>query len=200
MAIGDVYQVKLRASLAPITMLNVFHYQVTALPGPADSAVDLFARVEAALAPEIATVLQTGVSLESAEVLQIDDLSNYKDADFASAIPGERTGEAIANSICWSFRYQRAHPGQRSGWKRFSGISEADIVGHTPTAAALTLLEDLAGVLSGVLSGAQQMYTPCVLQRPIVYGTTPTVSFLVADVSFAGVGTQTSRKLPFTAG
>lgn len=197
MAIGDVYQTVLSSTLGAQSMKNVFHHIVGAEVGGPSNAGELAAEIEATLVPSIATVVTDGTLQTGLEVVNIGTITDFVDVLFSPPVAGDRVGEPVNSVVCWSFRYNRSGPGQRSGWKRFSGISESDIIFDAPIGSVALLLDAVALVLHTSLVGANASYIPVVVKRPIFLGTTPLFFYSPPSIDYAGVGSQVSRKRPF---
>lgn len=198
MAIGDVYSLVLDATLSAQQVLNVFHYQVGAEAGGPSSATELSDEFQASVLPEIADTLSAHWDATRLTITNIGTPADFVDLALSPPVEGTRTGENINSVVTWSFRLNRVNPGQRVGWKRFSGLSETDVFGSTAQSGVLAALTACAAALGLSLVGSNASYLPSVVSRPIILGITPTALYNFGSASFAGVGSQVSRKKPFT--
>lgn len=197
MAVGDIYQVTYFQDIIGQPIANVFHYlQVSAVTGglPAE---DLAQGFEVLIAPAYEPILQTSWRGLGTETINVGDLLDFDVRDYTTPFEGARVGERVSNVVCWSFRYNRLGPGQRSGWKRLSGLSETDVSGQAPAPGITTALDDFAEILQTVFEAGGGLWAPAVVKRPIIFGTAPTVFYVPSTVDFRGVGSQVSRKVPF---
>ncbi len=197
MSVGDIYQAVLVANFSSVEVKNVFFYEVSAEPTGPSSASELGFHLDLTVLPAIATCIISDVSMNSIDIVNLGTPSDFSDFTVTPAVLGDRSGLASNPVICWSFRYNRKQPGQRSGWKRFAGIAEADIDFDQPTAAMAIILDAVSPVLEQTLLGTNASYTPVIVKRPIVLGIKPTVFYRPPSVDFAGVGSQVSRKRAF---
>lgn len=200
MAVGDIYQVVFESFVSGEDNSNVFHFLMTDDGGTGEPAEDLFTAFEDTLVPLHADTLSVNWAGKGLSVINLADLDDFKEAQFAADVDGTRPGENIASVACWSFRLNRAVPGQRSGWKRLSGISETDVYGQVAQAGVLPSLAAYAVGLTAGLTEDSKIWELAVVKRPIVYGTNPTVYYLPNTADYAGVGSQVSRKRPFIGG
>lgn len=198
MAVGDIYQVSYFQDIVGQAVVNVFHYLQVSANTAGLPAEDLAEGFEVLVAPAYEDILAVGWEGLGTEVINIGSLLDFDVRTYTSPFTGGRTGQRVANSICWSFRLNRLGPGQRSGWKRLSCIAESDVNGQTPDAGIIAALDVVAGILGDTFEAGGALWSPAVVKRPIVYGVAPTVFYLPITVDFRGVGTQVSRKQPFS--
>ncbi len=198
MSVGDIYQLVYNQDLASQLVVNVFHYLQTAPVAGGLPSEDLADGFEAAQAAAYETVLASAWNGLGTETVNIADPFDFDDRLYSPALVGVRVGQFIASSICWSFRYNRIAPGTRSGWKRLSGLSEDDVQGQTPDAGVVAALDAAAVVLAADVVSGGGTFVPVVVKRPIILGVNPTVFYTPTGVDFRGVGTQVSRKKPFS--
>lgn len=197
MSVGDVYQLVLEGDLGAQSIKNVFHYLVTGESGGPATSIELRQDFQTDTLPEILDTVATDYHAVRITTTNIGTPSDFDDFTISPSEDGTRTGENITATACWSFRLNRVFPGQRSGWKRFSGVSETDVYGATAQAGVLAALSACAAALAAAIVGTNAEYSPVVVSRPIVLGVTPTVYYIFTSAAYAGLGTQVSRKRPF---
>ena len=197
MAVGDIYQLILEGSQGAQLLKNVFHYLVSGETGGPSTAIELRQDFHTDVLPAILDTVAEDYHATRITVTNIGTPADFNDFSISPSDDGTRLGQGIAGTICWSFRLNRVFPGQRSGWKRFSGISESDVFGATADAGVLTALSDCADALALAIDATNAEYSPAVVSRPIVLGVTPLVYYIFTSAAYAGVGTQVSRKRPF---
>lgn len=197
MAVGDIYQITFFQRLLTQEMVNVFHYLQTVPNAAGIPAVDLALGFSLAIAEKYEDVLSGSWRGVGTQTVNISDLSDFDERTYVVELAGNRAGESLAPALCWSMRYNRATPGQRAGAKRVSGLSETDVNVQTPTAAMVTLLDAFGAFLSSTIIFDSGEWEPAVVKRPITLGFPVLGFYLTPSVTFAGVGTQVSRKAPF---
>jgi hypothetical protein len=197
LAILDVYNIKLFSVLQNVEMLNVFNYIVSGGTVDSADAQEVSDKFNSDVLTKIAAICAIEVDFERIETFQWGNPSDTAliPKGSLSEQDGLRTGEAMASFSAWSYTLNRSVPGQRSGGKRFAGISETDLDGYTPETAVLTPIAQLSTALASVLVGSNAEYSQFVARRPLVLGVTPT-GYVPATISFGGVGTQNTRKKP----
>lgn len=195
MAVGDVYSVKLFGNLQGTDNLNVFNYIVTGGGGGVDNAQDLGDIFNTGIQGVIAAIASITQSYDRIEVFQWSDPSNFATIPAGSMDEpiGLRPGDGMSNFVAWSYTLVRVAPGQRSGGKRIAGVAEPDLNGYVPVAGILTPLANVATAMGSVLAGVLGNYSAFVAKRPLTLGINPT-GYIPSAVSFAGVGSQVSRK------
>lgn len=108
---------------------------------------------------------------------------------------GAAPGEVLPRFVTWSLLYKRAFVGQRSGHKRFSGITEAMQSNGIPVSGTLTNLQNLATKLGQPVVSVQD-WVPKILHRTSAIGVSP-ITYTGHDVSavtYQRITTQNSRK------
>lgn len=197
MAAGDVFQGKLFSDALGQTMLNVFYWEQVDASGAAPPAQELAEAFETDVLPEMADTLSTSMTFNRLEMLNVAVPTEFYINPFGGGVPGTQAGDMLPLTVCWSLRYPRAFPGTRDGWKRLSGIAEADINGTTPSPAALIRILAAGEAMEADIAGLTTTWKPVIVGKPIILGFNPPVRYDVSQVEFGGVGTQNSRKVPF---
>jgi hypothetical protein len=199
MSVGEVYQLVLHQAVQGEGIESVFHYlQVGGGPG-SENATNLDVTFVANVLPLIQDVLAGAWSANGSSVVNLGTPSDFAEITYTPNYNGTRMGDVVSPVVTWSFRLNRIQPGQRSGWKRFSGISEDDVSGFTPDPGVSAALGALSAILPVVLAAAEETWRLVVVKRPIILGTNPPVYYIVPAADFRGVGSQVSRKLPFVS-
>lgn len=197
MSVGDVYSLVLEGDLGAQSIKNVFHYLVTGEVGGPSTSIELRQDFQTDVLPDILDTLATDYHAVRLTTTNIGTPADFDDFTISPSEDGTRPGENVTATACWSFRLNRIFPGQRSGWKRFSGISETDVYGATAQAGVIAALTACAAALATAILGTNAEYSPVVVSRPIVLGITPVNYYIFISAAYAGVGTQVSRKRPF---
>jgi hypothetical protein len=196
MTVGNVYNLKLFGNLQGVDNLNVFNYVVSSTSGGPDSASELATLFNNNVQAAIAAVAIDAQSYNRIEVFQWADPLNF-DVIPVGGLAEDKglraIGDGMTNIVAWSFTLVRVAPGQRSGSKRIPGVAEDDLNGYVPTGAIELLLDALAVEMAATLAGGNAFYRPFVAKRPLLLGFTPT-GYVPSTVTFAGVGSQVSRK------
>jgi hypothetical protein len=180
--------------------LNVFHYR-QAVPLQS-SAEDVATAFRFGPLGALATVTNSAQSWQEIEVIDSLDVANFHTLPVTLA--GLITAaEAVAPFITWSMRLLRSTRDVRSGWKRFSGINEADISGNVLQAAHYAAINAAAPNIAADLVDGVLTLAHCIVRDGPTLGT-PTVdpndstTWYYTDVSGVFVPnritTQNSRK------
>jgi hypothetical protein len=135
------FKVTLRGLYGNQPTVNVFHYRQTL---PLQSiASDVAGFFIAGPLAAIRSVQNSNQTYQEVEVIDTRDVANFHSE--AISLAGATTAlEALPGFIVWSLRLLRSTRDMRSGWKRFSGLNEADISGNTFTTGHLALLNAAA--------------------------------------------------------
>lgn len=203
--INDLFQLKLFASniTTPVEQVNVFWYRLLTF-GSVTIGDPVSRELALRFNTYIVSVLNDIVSDDQqylrTEIVNYGDVTDFDicvgDCNYPSF--GAIGGEQLPAQVCWTFRYTRPFPGARSGFKRFSGISELSQADNIPTGAAIVFLDLLADRLGEVLVtplGVQ--FIPVIARTPKVLGQNP-LYYEVPGVVYAGIGSQNSRKSPLS--
>lgn len=206
--VNDVLECKVFANTLARqqNMLNVYYYRVLDMGGVpgVDQASEDFAQIfEDVVIAAWRDIVSVSIETTGIEVQFLNDITDYH-AGLVGALPkpivGTRAGsETMPLANTWTFRLNRANPPLRSGFKRYSGMVEGDIQGPAAAPGIFANLAAMSAALEqDLIDFPGRTYTPVIAKRPIVLGANPTNS-LPGSVSFAGVGSQVSRKQSFVA-
>lgn len=172
--------------------INVFGYRSNLTI--ADELNQLADSFLAQVLPDVKTVLFASTVFNRLEVLNVLNGVDYLDRAITPVVIGERGGDPMPQFVSWGFRYARLNAGDRSGAKRFSTISETDVVAGVATSAIQGGLDAVAAALAAPLVvGIIQTWFPEILVRTPL-GTYPWSSHPISGVQYKRVTTQNSRK------
>lgn len=172
--------------------LNVFGYRSN-LP-VINEEVELRNAFLSQIVPDIAATLHSDTKFTRLEVYNVTDGVGYLDTTINPVISGSQSGNLLPKFNAWSFKYQRASIGKRSGGKRFGQISEDNQDNGMPTGGMVAQLAALADTLGSPLTlGPDQIWFPEILERKPA-GVFPWTSHPIAGVVFQRIGTQNTRK------
>lgn len=198
MAVGDVYAVKMHTEFLLQAMLNVFYYR-TQVQVAAEGATELFAEFDADVLSDWDGTVIDGVTLPLLEVFKIAD-----PFDFFSAVPVNNQGlradiatERLPSWVTFSYKSNRAGPGSRSSYKRFTGMTEDDQQANVLSPAFLALAPVLAlqsSLAADLTSPAGSIWEPVQVAGGWVLGSLPTVNFAIDNWLIPTLSSQTSRK------
>ena len=205
--VGDIYQVKqFSNTLGQVQeMLNVWYYRLANLGtgGSSDEyAEDLGQTLEDDVLVFWRDLVTTSIETTRLELLNLGNLSDFAEGLFGGLshpLVGTRTPETMPLQVTLTFRLVRPRPGTRNGYKRVSGMAEGDINGSNITVGFQTQVDAFADELDQDLTSDNfgAVFEPVIAQRPILYGFNPFFQY-PSGANFAGVGTQVSRKVPFS--
>lgn len=191
-------------------VINVYHYSVAVED---DTTLEQFAyglmiRLSQTLMPLLA-----GVVVYTEIQASILDENGHPTTGTNIIVPADRgtgtaSGEALPPYVTWTFKLQRPDSSFRHGWKRYSGVTEANQNKGFPASGIVSALNTHALMLAEEVSAWDYDYdteetdeltgtgmTPVIIQR--VYHSTPVLPVNVGDVlaaSYNNIGTQNSRK------
>lgn len=202
--IGDIIEIKDFQTLDNIEgdILNVFHFEVTAIEGtPVINNME-----EAFVEAWYGSWLTPALAMQSENCyhvrIEVNNLMNYN-TEFGVFLPdgtarGGVASEYLAPSTAWSFQQTRLFRTTRNGSKRVAGVPESLVTANTPTSGALTLAAAVATRWADELVVNNEIPSismrPVIIRKPLLVTTPPSVINPVQSVVFRGVGSQNSRK------
>lgn len=139
-----IYQIKLFGLYGAAPTLNTFDYRVGIVAQP--TALRVAEEFRDQILPEIIPTQVATQTYTSIECIDAMDDANFATLSVSTA--GTRAGTQMAAFIVWSMRLLRSSRDMRSGWKRFSGLTEEDVSGGAFTAAYLALLNTQAPLIA----------------------------------------------------
>lgn len=204
-SVGDMFQLKVFCTSAGGTeeFMNVYWYVLNTFgtnPIGTPVAAALMGAWNAQIKPDLSAIMISSGSIVRYEVVNYGDPTDFGIGSTVFGLPqaGLRLGNSVPLATTVSFRYERNAAGARSGWKRFGALSETDINNNSVTVPYKALLDTLAASLfSNLVNVALVSFSPRVATGLKVLGFNPS-SYAPLDVAYAGVGTQTTRKLPLS--
>ncbi len=192
---SGLYEVTLFQDEGGNEMLNVFWYWEQ---GGDDGIADVLAgRIDSTVLPPIADIQHVGIDYTLIRVQPI--FGTGIEENLVPTTPsGLVAGSAMSNAYAVSLRLFRSTNETRSGWKRFSGITEENTNFNSFTAAYITDLDSLAFVLAQDLVDGADRFKPVIVRKPF---STKAMSpdWIRNEISSVAVvdrpTTQNSRKL-----
>jgi len=156
MAVGEVYRLKLSGNMYGETCLNIFHYK--------NLNTDLIASqlgvyVRDLQLPFIADCLSNIFTFTDIEIQNLDDSLDFWVGAFST--PGNRSGDPINAFDTYGFTLNPSQIDQRSGGKRFSGVSESDVSLGEPTLVQKGRLQTAAMQMALQIVIAGGVFRPC---------------------------------------
>lgn len=195
-SLGDLIQLVDNQLYLGQQVLNVYYYRVTVALGIADPYLNLLNDYWED------NVLEHVIQIQSDNLSHVSrewrNLTNGADLFVdGSVIPGalaESDASDTPSYVSAGFLLHRESLVTRNGYKRFAGITEAQITGNTYV-GNMTHIANVETALAadlnvGIISSAE----PVIVKRPI---SVPVTSYLYASIgsaSFRGLGTQNTRK------
>lgn len=201
MAIGSIYCVKMFQTLFSQQVLNVFFYRQT-IPGTPEDAEGLFLAFDEDVLSDF-----VGTVINQLDIIRLEVFDPEVPSDFFDGVPvnnqGTRSfvaGQRSPSYTCFGFRSNRAGPGSRASFKRFSGLQEADIDANslqpsfTGLAAVVALQDALAVSITDGFTGG--VYQPVQVKHPVPLGLPVVENFEITSWSVPFATSQVSRKPP----
>jgi len=201
MAIGDIYELRLRGEYVSQVILNVFHYQSAGTADISEPELTIAAALGNILVASLVTIQCDGFQWLDAYVKHLVDGGAEATNPFAGGSPGEIVAEGLPPHDAWAFRYNRSLTTTRHGQKRIAGIPETwQNLGIAAT-AQLDELAAVADVLERDITDADGFAAGEIL-RPVIYSKflngelrdTPVIN-PVSSVAFVRISTQNTRKV-----
>ena len=170
--------------------MNVFYY---ASPTFTDTVQDMLEALDLVIFDHLPHVMGSSsvyLALEGEMVKGANDIGNL-----VVNHPGIASGEMLPPFVSWDFTYLRAGAGERNGYKRFFGLTEALQQNGGATSAALAELVLVADDLETVISGPTDVWVP-VIRRTRVDRVVqiPPKYYDIGGVQYSRIGSQNSRK------
>lgn len=195
---GDLFQITSYQTLLNEDILNVYYYRQTVIGTMAPS--DLIDLLNAFKTNVIDQVRKEQVDTLVHTLLEVRNLSN--NLDIATIIPGVSGMVAAAAAailptyVTVGYKLVRESLVTRHGYKRFSGLSEAQVTGNTYVPASAANVTAIQTALAMDLGGPDfPIVEPVIVKRPFVppVGTAYQYSSIGSAV-LRGLGSQNSRK------
>lgn len=197
MVVDDIFEFQLFSTLFNKQVLNVFHYQLTALTGTVTLG-ELSLAFWTHIAAELRALTTTEIAYNRIDYLNIGNEAEFGTTSLAN-VTGDQVADTLPPFFVATFRYFRATRAVRSGYKRFAGISEGAITDGAATSAFLTLTYALSDELDDSITytnlANSATIKPVILSRVLNGQPRPTpVAFDITSVDFTHFGTQNTRK------
>lgn len=193
-AFGPAYQLTLQGTIFDQTFVNVFHYVV--YEGTGDEADALGVAFKIGVLPNICGIQNVAVEYQTLTVNGERDSTDIAVIDIADYL-GVVSGDCLPPFVAWAYTINRSSTQMRNGYKRFPGVTETwQTNGEVATGTPKTTVEALGADIKADLELEGGLIAPlCVPKRqwhnvPI----TPTEFWVPADVNFAYISSQSSRK------
>jgi len=198
MATDDRFELILNGTVLGKNTRNVFYYLQS--NGPTNGAMILAQEWTAQHFDPLRALISTSAILTSVECKNLDNPEDFHVEDFGDET-GNVAGDCMPPFVTFSFRYNRATLLVRNGAKRFAGVPESSVVnGVVPAGAVLTALQAFAELLDEpVTDGLGATFIPVIMRKTRVPEVGEFEEFIyaefpLADVQYAHIGTQNSRK------
>lgn len=190
MAIGDRYSLYHKYTLLGQECMNHFVYEQIDGPG---GAGDLAIAYGLDIFPEFKDVQSVSAVTTEFQVINHDDDSDFSTLSCTVGCAGTVAGDPLPPFVSWAFRKNRGTRASRNGQLRIAGVTEAHTLDGAATAAALTLLNNLATALSANISNGEQGTWTLRIPRFGALGALVAV-FPISSVGYVRLSTQNTRK------
>lgn len=197
-AINDIVQVTMTGISLNETTRNVFHYRVTDANG-STTAQNLLEAFQNAVVAPLMNILSVDTEVRLLEIDNLTDGLSFGELPLFS-VEGNVAGSVMPSYVVVGYKLLRSSKITRNGFKRFSGVVEADVTGNLMTStfvnsAANQAVIDALGseIVTGQAGVAASMFPVILGRRP---GQTP--PFVTQDVAGVelqrNITSQNSRK------
>lgn len=196
MAVGDIYLIRDIQSYIGSLVLNVYTYRQTTAGTNPVPAIPLNAAFQALIVNGRVALQANALTNTGVEVINLGNLADYFLDNTVTPALGSIVSQGTSPFVALSYRAARSNPGQRYAFKRIGGLTETLVTGNTWDAAFTTAINNFAGMLGSLLTGADgSVFEPVQVQRPIIYGTNPPVKRPLLGGLWAarGIVSQASR-------
>lgn len=190
MAVGDFYELKLSGNTNGVTVLNIFHFEMTA--GSGGGSLQLGNAFLLNTVDNIGSVCSSDTTFTDLEVRNLNNGTDFSVEAFSFS--GVRGSNSATTFLAWSYTYNPSNINFRAGGKRFGSIAALDLVDNSPSATILSNLNGLAVALGGALSGGGNTYRPRIKRKTPLSAPATYTYVNVDSVVFHRLSTQGTRK------
>lgn len=194
--LGDLIQMIDDQSYLGQQVLNVYYYRITATLGLADGYLsDLNDYFTSDILINIRAIQLDGLLHLSREWRNLSNgVDLFADNSVLNGTVGGAATVYTPSFLSAGFMLQRESLATRNGYKRFAGISEANVSGNSLVGLTTEVGNLETNLAQDLLIGIIPVAEPVIVKRPI---NPPVESYVYASIgsaSFRSVGTQNSRK------
>lgn len=199
MAIGDIYQLKMKQLYFTQDILNVFYYRQTVEGTPTPSfSTQLFQGFDLNVLSVWQGAFSTSITIPEVEVINLPTPSDSFLGTPANNVGTRAIGDNLRapSWIAAGFKSNRAGAGTRSSFKRFAGLAEIDIDDNVISPAFITLAAGLQAAMGDIIPTPQaSVFEPVqVKSATVIVGFQPVFNFVITDWLAAVLTSQVSRK------
>ena len=197
MEVNDLVQIVDKQVYVGEECLNVFYYKCATVGTDPDlSLEDLLDWFRLTLLGAVTDIQAVSLQHLAREARNLSNgVDFFVDTEVVTGQLSLDTTDQVNSFTSMGFVLQRSDLNTRNGYKRFAGLTEAQIEGNsyvgsmTPVHAVEDVLHQVVNTLNG------DTFTPVIVKRPIPDpGTTDAIVSVISDATFRGIGTQNSRK------
>lgn len=176
------------------TVLNVYYYHFDVITGAGDGYLeDMDTQFRNAVMQPVLEVQSQLVTHTHTEWRNLSNNTDIFDNDTTEV--GVLTASAgIQSFVSLGFMLRRSSLVTRNGYKRFVGLTEADVSNNDWVGGDTRLDNISAGLVAPLVDGLIQLGHPIIVKRPIAVPAGSYTFSEIADAPFRSVGTQNSRK------
>jgi hypothetical protein len=146
MAFSDLYEVRVEQEVRDQQVVNVFHVLRTA--GTFDAS-DVVAAFNTTILYIWQLCCHTSLEFVRIYAFNLDNPTDFSEEYYVDKVGQRSGGEAYAPFVAVGMRFPRLRLDMRHGYKRFAGLSEADVTGGEISGTLLGLFNNLGLVLVG---------------------------------------------------
>lgn len=194
MAIGDIFEMRLRGNYLGQNTLNVYHYRQTAV-GSGGNAGNLIGAFNTIIMPLLADALNEDAHWTDYVAFNIQVPTDYFEFP-ATITAGDRevADDAAPSWVVATVQYNRFGAGSRYSYKRHSGLLLGDVDGNSLTSSFVSLLTPYAAASDGPISNAGHTFEPVQVKSGYTLGEAPVVNGTIVNYVGIKLGSQDTRK------
>lgn len=187
---SNVYELVARGVILGQECINSYFYGGDA---PIADLHDLLTAWISEVHNNLTPLVSVQYTVEQVDVIEVKGGNAF--AIFPFVDGGLVSGDCCPPTICWDFTLLRGGAGERNGYKRFAGVPESLQLNGVGTSGAIINNNAFAPHLAASLTIVAEVYAP-VIRRTKVHkvNKNPPVYYTTASATYAGIGTQNSRK------
>lgn len=193
---GDLIQVIDNQSYLGQQVLNVYYYRWNSAPSVDNSYLSLINdSFETRVIEPILDLQNNGLTHVSREWKNLsNNLDIFTDGTVLTGSNASTESSRLPSYVSIGFMLQRDSLVTRNGYKRFAGLTDADVSGNTYVGGAPSVEAVELALASSLAAGVLEVAYPIIPKRPLVPPVGSYVYSSVQSARFRSIGTQNSRK------
>lgn len=192
MSLGDIYELTHDQRLLGQQVINRYHFENTDIAGDAEDLAEAF---NLDVLPFVQAAQHQDVTYVRLVIVNYDDPTDFVEFDLTGQGGGRTTSPVMPSHICGQLVLRRSSREIRNGFKRYAGVTEADVTANSLTQAYQDLLSDIATALINPIDNIAGAIFRLRLYGGVTQNRAAPIVVPIASISVdATVTTQNSRK------